>query len=455
LKTSSAELTAIRDNKIDSQLAAFIVAKEAQVESLAKKATQPVPKIVQDYFTTAIHGDWITASNTYTRFRKLSDNPSALLDAEMMEGLFNARQPVIETFGAWEQYHNWDAKFIKLYGDSIIASIPAKSIYFGGTDPGRFLISSMCESHVEGRPFFTLTQNALADSRYLTYLKSFYGEKIYIPDLTNSQSCFSEYAEDVKVRLNHDRDFPNEPRQIRPGEDVRVVDNRLQISGQVGVMAVNALLVKVIFDKNPDREFYIEESFPLDWMYRYLTPHQFIMKLNREPLKEIPTTTIRADRDFWIGHMNAWYGNWLNTNTPVSEVTEFAQKIYLKHDLNEFRGDPRFVADFEAQKAFSKLRSSIGGVYAWRATNSKSSAERQRMKIEADFAFRQAFLTCPVNPEVIFPYVNLLTADARTEDALLIAITAHKLDIENTQLEDLVNQLLRTKKQADKAASSK
>jgi hypothetical protein len=153
--------------------------------------------------------------------------------------------------------------------------------------------------------------------------------------------------------------------------------------------------------------------------------------------------------------MNAWYGNWLNTNTPVSEVTEFAQKIYLKHDLNEFRGDPRFVADFEAQKAFSKLRSSIGGVYAWRATNSKSSAERQRMKIEADFAFRQAFLTCPVNPEVIFPYVNLLTADARTEDALLIAITAHKLDIENTQLEDLVNQLLRTKKQADKAASSK
>jgi hypothetical protein len=31
--------------------------------------------------------------------------------------------------------------------------------------------------------------------------------------------------------------------------------------GQISVMQINALLAKVIFDHNPEREFYLEESF--------------------------------------------------------------------------------------------------------------------------------------------------------------------------------------------------
>ncbi len=65
-------------------------------------------------------------------------------------------------------------------------------------------------------------------------------------------------------------------------------------------------------------------------------------------------------------------GNWLNYDTSVTEVTAFAEKVYLKHDLSGFDGDPDFIADTRAQKAFSKLRSSIGGVYNWRITNAKT-----------------------------------------------------------------------------------
>ena len=65
-------------------------------------------------------------------------------------------------------------------------------------------------------------------------------------------------------------------------------NGRVQVSGQVAVMSINGLLAKVIFDKNPDREFYIEESFPLDWMYPHLEPHGLIMKINRQPLAELP-----------------------------------------------------------------------------------------------------------------------------------------------------------------------
>ena len=61
------------------------------------------------------------------------------------------------------------------YANDIIASIPPGSIYFGGTDPGRFLITAMEKSQVNADPFFLLTQNALADGNYLDYLRSMYG----------------------------------------------------------------------------------------------------------------------------------------------------------------------------------------------------------------------------------------------------------------------------------------
>src|SRR5437588_573613 len=78
----------------------------------------------------------------------------------------------------------------------------------------------------------------------------------------DSQRCFQEYLQDAQKRLSHDQQFPNEPKQIRPGEDVHIVENRVQVSGQIAVMAINGLITKVIFDKNPKTEFYVEESFP-------------------------------------------------------------------------------------------------------------------------------------------------------------------------------------------------
>ncbi|MEI9962257.1 MAG: hypothetical protein WDM76_14325 [Limisphaerales bacterium] len=60
--------------------------------------------------------------------------------------------------------------------------------------------------------------------------------------------------------------------QLRPGEDVHVENGRVQVSGQVAVMMINGLLCKVIFDHNPTNEFFVEESFPLEWMYPYETP---------------------------------------------------------------------------------------------------------------------------------------------------------------------------------------
>jgi tetratricopeptide (TPR) repeat protein len=262
----------------------------------------------------------------------------------------------------------------------------------------------------------------------------------------DSRRCFKEYLDDAQRRLDHDKRFPNEPRQIKPGEDVRIVDNRVTVSGQVAVMAINALLTKVMFDKNPDREFYVEESFPLDWMYPYLTPYGIIMKINRNQVPEMTQEMVDRDHEFWTQFSKRLIGNWITYDTPVSNICAFAEKVYNRKDYwDDPNIDPRFARDNDGQKAFSKLRSSIAGVYNWRISNAKNPAEQQRMLKEADFAFKQAYAFCPYSPEALFRYVNLLIGTGRYDDALLIATTSQKLDPFNAQIDNLIFELKRIK----------
>ena len=123
--------------------------------------------------------------------------------------------------------------------------------------------------------------------------------EIITPSPDDSAQCFNEYLFDAQRRLQHDTEFPNEPHQLKPNEDVHIDNGRVSVSGQVAVMAINGLLTKVIFDKNPDHEFYVEESFPLDWMYPYLTPFGVIMKINRHPIPELTQDIIDKDHAFW------------------------------------------------------------------------------------------------------------------------------------------------------------
>ena len=89
----------------------------------------------------------------------------------------------------------------------------------------------------------------------------------------------------------------------------------MQVSGQVAVMNINGLLTKVIFDHNPDREFFVEESFPLDWMYPYLKPHGLIMKINRQPLAPLPEDIIARDHEYWRKLVAGMLGDWLDEKT--------------------------------------------------------------------------------------------------------------------------------------------
>jgi tetratricopeptide (TPR) repeat protein len=277
--------------------------------------------------------------------------------------------------------------------------------------------------------------------------------EIDTPTPDDSQQCFNDYLLDAQRRLQHDTQFPNEPRQVKPAEDVHVENGHVQVGGQVAVMSINGLLTKVIFDKNPDHEFYVEESFPLDWMYPYLTPFGVIMKINRQPVPEITQDVIDKDHAFWSRFSERTIGNWITYDTSVKDICNWADNVYLRHYFAGFTGDLNFVRDDDAQKAFSKLRSSIAAsIYQWRSRNAHSAAEKERVTKEAEFALKQSFAYCPYSPEAVFHFMDLLLNSGRIDDAIMVLETCHKLDPFNDQINNWIEQLKHSKNSTGSAS---
>jgi len=439
-------------------------------------------------------------------------------------GLFLA-MPVYSGLAHWYKSEQRDHWFGYWFGHDmftppfgIYPEMTRDAILFGGTDPGRFCPTYMifCESFIphncqpvedqkfDRRDVYIITQNALADGTYLSYIRAqyfrsaqkdppFFSEflkyvlgiplgpnssivngisslaynvldvpftkfgasvekrrraegvyppkEIYTPSPEDSQQCFEDYTSDVARRQAIG--------QLKPGEDVQVNNGRVQVSGQVAVMMINGLLCKVIFDHNPTNEFFVEESFPLDWMYPYETPFGVIMKINRNPLPELTPDIFKKDHDFWSQYSARLCGNWITYDTTVQQIADFAEKLYLHNNYEGFKGDRRFIRDDDGQKAFSKLRSSIAGIYAWRCFpntcpaeyRQKTTASQEALIRETDFAFKQSFAFCPYSPEAVYRYVNFLLQLNRLDDALIVAKTCQKLDPFNDQIVGLVDQL--------------
>ncbi len=217
----------------------------------------------------------------------------------------------------------------------------------------------------------------------------------------------------------------------RCGTMMPIPEPQVSVQGTTAVMDINARLAKTIFDKNPDHEFYVEESFPLDWMYPHLRPFGIIMKLEREPIDDFNEETFEKDRKFWNEYSKRLIGNWITEETSVPDICEWAERTYQRHDLKGFTGSPQFVRDNDAQKGFSKLRSAIAGLYSWRYLTTQNQKLKKRYAKEAVFAYKQAFAFGPINPETVYKFINILTYVGRHSDAIRLATTYYRLDPAN------------------------
>ena len=259
------------------------------------------------------------------------------------------------------------------------------AIFFGGTDPGRFVPTYMIYSARVRPDVYLITQNALADDTYMSVERDLYGDEIWIPAKEDSAESFNIYVSEVQ----------SGKRQANAA--LKIENGRVQVTGALGVMEINGILTKMMFDHERLRHaFYVEESYVIRWMYPYLSPHGLIMKINKDE-NPLNSSIIRNDMEFWD-----WY-----------------HRRLLR--------DPAFRRDFPAQKSFSKLRAAIAGLYADRG-----------FVQQADEAFREACLLYPASPEATFRYIQESLARFNRWNTIFDLLDyTDRVDPNNTRTKDM------------------
>jgi tetratricopeptide (TPR) repeat protein len=315
------------------------------------------------------------------------------------------------------QFGNWQLQGV----DGIKEDMQA---FFGGTDPGRFVPTYMIYSGKVRKDVYLITQNALADNTYMNVMRDLYGDQIWIPSPLDNNMAFQQYIQGVQSG------------KIQAGANVKTEGGKIQVQGVAGVMQINGILSRMIFDHNqfrtetktdeatrptgsavvygdpvidpqtglpPQRTFYVEESYVLPWMYPYLTPHGLIMKINNKHT-QLSTEMIKNDTDFW-----EWY-------------------------CDRLLNDQKFIRDIVARKSFSKLRSALAGLYAARGKPK-----------EAEAAFRQAVALYDLSPEANFRLADLIAKQGRFDEAIGLFDDLLAKDPNNEKALEFQNRLKKMK----------
>ena len=262
------------------------------------------------------------------------------------------------------------------------------AIFFGGTDPGRFVPTYMIYDAKVRSDVYLITQNALADNTYLNVMRDLYGDTIWIPSIQDSNLAFQQYVSDVRGG------------RINPGAEVDMKDGRISVQGVAGVMHINGILARMIFEANKDKhEFYVEESYVIPWMYDFMEPCGLILKLNGQPTP-LTDTMVKNDRDFWD-----WY----------------AKRLL---------GDTKFLRDVVARKTFSKLPSAIAVLYA----------ARGRFP-DAEYAFQQSIDLYPLSPEANFRLADIFVAEGKYDQSRKLIEEFLRGDPKNDKVREFIKHV--------------
>jgi tetratricopeptide (TPR) repeat protein len=273
------------------------------------------------------------------------------------------------------------------------AAMSPDAIFFGGTDPGRFVPTYMIYSARVREDVYLITQNALADPTYMSVMRDLYGDRIWLPADFEGSRAFQQFADEVQSG-----------RRPKPAHsDIQIENGRVQVTGALGVMEINGILTQWIFDRNRKRhDFYVEESYPIEWMYPQLSPHGLIMKINARPERLSPAA-IADDRDFWD-----WY-------------------------TRRLTADEGFLRDVAARKSFAKLRTAIGGLYG-----------KRNLPPHAEAAYQEALLLHPLGSEAIFKLVQeVLLRQNRFDAAERLLRTFQEKDPRNITIPPFLNHIQR------------
>jgi hypothetical protein len=253
----------------------------------------------------------------------------------------------------------------------------------------------------------------------MDYLRDIYGAKMVLPTDEDIQGAFQTYLADLERR--------QAKHQLLDGESATIVNDRVQVSGIGAVMAINEILTRMIVEKNPSREIFLEESYALVSLYGQSLPDGLVFKICHQPLKNVPRSAIESDRQFWNSECRALIGDTVQKRTSVPELCSWCERMFMNPAASHFGGDPLYAKDPQAPQYYSQCRSAIARYYDWWSKKSEKS-EAASLKDEADLAHRQAYALSPFNPTTVWRYAEFLLANQRTNDARAVVQTTLNLN---------------------------
>ena len=331
--------------------------------------------------------------------------------------LFLSLLPLWSNFDGCSQAGHW---FGYMYGSDMMRDMDKNAVYYGGSDPGRFVPTFMAfvESQqpdawkadwalhpqetakighgFDRRDVTVITQNALCDTFYATYIREQYDARFRPAKWTPFEKW-----------LGRDQAYPELPVTCVSNEELveawdeysrwpdvaaRIARGEPELrSGSNDVFDINGIVAQKIFEKNKrDHTFYLEQSVPITWMYPYLLPSGLIFKLNADPLDKLPDDAVAEDRKFWDA---------------------YSQKLLA---------DGRFRIDTDATLTFGKLAFWHSDLYRWR-----------KMDAEQEYFLRMAIRLCPQLQDAVSSLTNLLVTQQRFDEALAVIQKAEVDDPRN------------------------
>ncbi len=376
--------------------AQFARSRRGALYAIARQKNVAVPPEVEQFFDAAEAGNWEQAHALFTKLqadRKTEPHPAEL------DQLW---APVLTTLNALQQVHVWPAQEYLDYGNAILDSLRPGMIYVGGTDPGRG-IPELLSATADSEQHIVITQNGLADATYLEYLRLQYSDRLALPSADQAQSARADYLADFQKRFAHDQQFPDEPKQIQPGEQAGSADD-LGHWSSISIMLVNERIMQMILQANPSLAFGLEESFPLKSTYADAGTLGPIMELRG-----------------------------VENQNPLTAETAAQSIAYWQSTAQQLLADPEAAGSPEWLKAYGKMADAQANLFAAHGLNA-----------QAEQAFGLSLQISPGLPESVFGYVQLLVDENRAPDALTVARTAAQLQPDNRQFADLVNRLAAT-----------
>jgi len=359
---------------VAGKLAQFARSRRQLAYALARRHGVEVPDAVKRFFDAVETGNW---DEIQARFKAINGGDfSASHGGGRPPGVNELWSAIVDAYGVAEQVHLWPAQKLLDYGNAVLDSLGPGMVYVGGTDNGRW-IPELLNDTGDGENHIIVTQNALADSMYLEYVTQLYGDRLANLTQEDSQRAFQEYLADAQQRLQHDQQFPDEPKQVRPGENITDTDGKIQVSGQVAVMMINERLLQTLLQKNPDTSFAVQESYPMTGTYANALPLGPLMELRAQDAQ--------------------------NTFTPERA----AQSVeYWSNTAENVLSDPEAAGSAATLKSYSHDANSAANLLAANGYDA-----------EAEQAYRLSSQLCPFSPEAVGGLANILSRTGHADEA--------------------------------------